>query len=102
MEWFNLETPTLSDEETTKLLALLDEFQDVLQWCGRPGEDKQGVPQNPTTATNVACNLVPRLFHLTAPAPEGRPWFRLVMCLPKAGRLPKQKLGEGRSGRKFA
>ena len=26
-------------------------------------------------------NLVPRLFHLTAPAPEERPWFRLVTCL---------------------
>ena len=28
-----------------------------------------------------ANNLVPRLFHLTAPAPEERPWFRLVTCL---------------------
>ena len=29
----------------------------------------------------LSCNLVPRLFHLTAPAPEERPWFRLVTCL---------------------
>ena len=60
-------------------------------------------PQNNDDGDNhLQTNLVPRLFHLTAPAPEERPWFRLVTCLPKSGRLSKQKLGEGRLSRKFA
>ena len=43
-------------------------------------------------------NLVPRLFPLS----EERPWFRLVTCFPKSGKLQNRKPREGPLSRKFA